>query len=61
VDAAPRDEEALMDIIAVRAAAQRQVDEEQFAAAVAREVTRIKTKVPLWHRLFPFVITRRSK
>ena len=46
----------------VKAQALKELEEEQFHEAVEKEKARIRQRVPLWHRVFPWVITikRRS-
>jgi predicted RNA-binding protein YlxR (DUF448 family) len=42
---------------AVRSAARDAIAREKFDEAVKREIVRLKTHVPFWHRVFPFRIT----
>lgn len=41
----------------VQRLAQAEIAEEDFDAAVVAEKKRIRTHVPVWHRIFPFVIS----
>lgn len=41
----------------IRQLARDEITQEDFDAAVAAEKVRIRKHVPLWHRIFPFVIT----
>ena len=45
------------DAAAVIAIARSEIAEERFRTRVEREKERLRKKVSLWHRLFPFVIT----
>jgi hypothetical protein len=40
-----------------RAIALEEIQEEDFDATVVAEKERIRRHVPLWHRIFPFVIS----
>jgi hypothetical protein len=37
--------------------ARHEIQEEDFDAAVVSEKERIRTHIPLWHRIFPWTIT----
>lgn len=49
-----REERTLQEIARL---ARSEIAEEDFDAAVVAEKNRIRTHVPLWHRIFPWTIT----
>lgn len=41
------------------AQAKHEIEKEDFETAVEREKQRLRTRVPFWHKIFPYKIVRR--